>query len=48
MASLPAVIAGNGISHDHQTETYIITSGSGTLITGGQVLNGRKAARVAR
>jgi hypothetical protein len=44
MASLPAAVAGTGISHDHQTETYIITSGSGTLITGGRVLNGRKSA----
>ena len=44
MASLPAVVAGTGISHDHQTETYIIISGCGTLITGGRVLNGRKSA----
>ena len=44
MASLPAVVAGTGISHDHQTETYIIVSGSGTLITGGRVLNGRQSA----
>jgi mannose-6-phosphate isomerase-like protein (cupin superfamily) len=44
MASLPAVVAGTGISHDHQTETYIITSGSGTLVTGGRILNGRKSA----
>jgi hypothetical protein len=44
MASLPAVVAGTGIAHDHQTETYIITSGSGTLITGGKVLNGRQSA----
>ena len=29
-----------GIAHDHQTETYIIVSGSGTLITGGQIQNG--------
>jgi hypothetical protein len=44
MASLPAVVAGTGISHDHQTETYIIVSGTGTLITGGRVVNGRKSA----
>jgi hypothetical protein len=44
MASLPAVVAGTGIAHDHQTETYIIVSGTGTLITGGRVLNGRKSA----
>jgi mannose-6-phosphate isomerase-like protein (cupin superfamily) len=33
-----------GISHDHQTETYIILSGSGTLVTGGHIANGRKSA----
>jgi hypothetical protein len=44
VGSLPSVVAGTGISHDHQTETYIITSGGGTLITGGRVLNGRKSA----
>jgi hypothetical protein len=30
-----------GIQHLHQTETYIIVSGSGTLVTGGSILNGR-------
>ena len=29
-----------GIQHLHQTETYIIVSGAGTLITGGSILNG--------
>lgn len=29
-----------GIMHFHQTETYIIVSGSGTLVTGGTILNG--------
>jgi hypothetical protein len=33
-----------GIAHDHQTETYIIVSGSGTLVTGGRIANGRKSA----
>lgn len=33
-----------GIAHDHQTETYIIVSGTGTLVTGGQIVNGRKSA----
>ncbi len=33
-----------GIAHDHQTETYIITSGAGTLVTGGSILNGRRSA----
>ena len=30
-----------GISHAQETETYIVTSGGGTLITGGTILNGR-------
>ncbi len=29
-----------GIEHDHQTETYVIWSGEGTLVTGGQILYG--------
>jgi len=33
-----------GIMHDHQTETYVIVSGSGTLVTGGHIVNGRKSA----
>ena len=32
-----------GIAHDGQTETYIITSGSGILVTGGQILNGNRS-----
>ena len=35
---------GGGIAHDHQTETYIIVSGTGTLVTGGRIVNGRKSA----
>lgn len=31
------------IEHDDTVETYIVTSGSGTLVTGGQVLNGRRS-----
>ena len=30
----------SGILHLHQTETYLIVSGSGTLVTGGEILNG--------
>ncbi|HIF06820.1 MAG TPA: hypothetical protein EYQ64_07655 [Gemmatimonadetes bacterium] len=30
-----------GIQHLHQTETYIIVSGAGTLVTGGSILSGR-------
>jgi hypothetical protein len=33
-----------GIAHDHQTETYVIVSGGGTLVTGGHIVNGRKSA----
>jgi hypothetical protein len=39
-----AAVAGTGIAHDHQTETYIIVSGSGTMITGGQIAGGRRSA----
>jgi mannose-6-phosphate isomerase-like protein (cupin superfamily) len=31
------------IEHDETTETYIVISGSGTLVTGGQILNGRRS-----
>lgn len=34
----------SGLWHQGQTETYVIISGSGTLVTGGQVVNGRKSA----
>jgi mannose-6-phosphate isomerase-like protein (cupin superfamily) len=43
-AAAPAGANPGGISHDHQTETYIILSGSGTLVTGGHIVNGRKSA----
>ena len=33
----------NGIFHDSTAETYIVTSGSGTLITGGTIVNGRRS-----
>jgi mannose-6-phosphate isomerase-like protein (cupin superfamily) len=33
-----------GIAHDAQTETYIIWSGAGTLVTGGQILYGNQSA----
>ena len=32
-----------GLWHLGQTETYLIISGSGTLVTGGKVMNGRKS-----
>lgn len=34
----------NGITHDATVETYIITSGSGVLLTGGSIMNGRRYA----
>ena len=34
----------SGIAHDGQTETYIIISGGGTLVTGGKIVNGRRSA----
>jgi hypothetical protein len=33
-----------GLWHLGQTETYMIISGSGTLVTGGRVMNGRRSA----
>ncbi len=33
-----------GIMHVHQTETYYIASGSGTLVTGGEIYNGNASA----
>jgi mannose-6-phosphate isomerase-like protein (cupin superfamily) len=33
-----------GIAHDGQTEAYVIVSGSGILVTGGQILNGTRSA----
>lgn len=43
VANVPAGTA-SGIAHDGQTETYIIISGGGTLVTGGKVVNGRRSA----
>src|SRR4051812_14194945 len=39
----PSGLAG-GIYHEKQTEGYLITSGSGTMVTGGHIINGRKSA----
>lgn len=36
--------APGGISHDDTTETYILISGSGTLVTGGAIMNGTRSA----
>ena len=43
-ASTPPAGAANGIAHDGQTETYVIISGGGTLVTGGHIANGRRSA----
>ena len=40
----PPAGTASGIAHDGQTETYIIVSGAGTLVTGGRIVNGRKSA----
>jgi mannose-6-phosphate isomerase-like protein (cupin superfamily) len=39
----PPAGSATGLWHQGQTETYIIISGSGTLVTGGKVMNGRKS-----
>jgi hypothetical protein len=40
----PANGTPGGIAHDSQTESYVIVSGGGTLVTGGHIVNGRKSA----
>ena len=41
MASLPPGGTPGGITHDSQTEGYIIVSGGGTMFTDGYIVNGR-------
>jgi mannose-6-phosphate isomerase-like protein (cupin superfamily) len=43
-SATPPLGAASGIAHDGQTETYIIISGGGTLVTGGRIVNGRRSA----
>jgi mannose-6-phosphate isomerase-like protein (cupin superfamily) len=44
-ASTPPPAGGpSGISHDLQTEGYLIVSGEGTMVTGGHIVNGSKSA----
>lgn len=43
-AATPPMGSATGIAHDGQTETYIIISGGGTLVTGGRIVNGRRSA----
>ena len=40
----PANATPGGITHDSQTEGYVIVSGGGTLITGGHIVNGSRSA----
>lgn len=39
--------APTGLYHESQTEGYLITSGAGTMVTGGHIVNGRKSAPTA-
>lgn len=41
--SRPGAKGPNGIFHDATAETYVVISGSGTLITGGTIVNGRRS-----
>jgi mannose-6-phosphate isomerase-like protein (cupin superfamily) len=40
----PGASGPGGILHDNTAETYIVTSGSATLVTGGTIVNGRRSA----
>ena len=40
----PPAGTASGIAHEGQTETYLIVSGAGTLVTGGRIVNGRQSA----
>lgn len=44
VATVPADATPGAIAHDQTTETYIIVSGSGTLVTGGKIVNGNRSA----
>ena len=41
MATAPAGGSPGGITHDSQTEGYLITAGTGTMFTDGYIVNGR-------
>jgi hypothetical protein len=43
MATLPAGGTPGGITHDFQTEGYLIVSGGGEMFTDGYVVNGKKS-----
>jgi len=40
----PGAAGPNGIFHDDTAESYVVISGSATLITGGTIVNGRRSA----
>jgi hypothetical protein len=40
----PDVTGPTGIFHDDTAESYVVISGSATLITGGSIVNGRRSA----
>jgi len=40
----PGAAGPTGISHDDTAESYVVISGSATLITGGTIVNGRRSA----
>ena len=39
----PGATGPNGIFHDDTAESYVVLSGSGTLITGGTIVNGKRS-----
>jgi mannose-6-phosphate isomerase-like protein (cupin superfamily) len=41
MANVPADGIRGGLTHDHQTEGYLIVSGAGTMMVDGYIANGR-------
>jgi mannose-6-phosphate isomerase-like protein (cupin superfamily) len=41
--SRPGATGPNGIFHDDTAESYVVISGSATLITGGTIVNGRRS-----
>jgi hypothetical protein len=45
MATLPPGGTPGGITHDGQTEGYVIISGGGTMFTDGYIVNGRHNAQ---
>jgi hypothetical protein len=47
MATLPPGGTAGGITHDSQTEGYLIISGGGEMFTDGYIVNGRQSAQEA-